>query len=239
MFFNAGNGSSGGSAFFGNSDAFFGPATADALFSAGLSTSIQANDLIVKGLQRDLDRLNGYKVDLPPAQKEELEQLQARIGRINERAGPDGVLTDRDAAERTELYQEAYKILGKDYVDVKKDSTLNGLMAKVDTLLEPKLRGAQKTRLDKLRSLESSMMADYQENPNNKLRVNQLRSIQLQIRELTTPRKMTQLSNTERADYNNLVQQINEKAGTDLLLNSTDRLKAEKIQDTIDQLSPG
>ena len=237
MFFNAGNGSSGGSALFGNSDAIFGPATADALFSAGLSTSIQANVLIVKGLQRDLDRLNGYKVDLPPAQKEELEQLQARIGRINERAGPDGVLTDRDAAERTELYQDAYKILGKDYVDVKKDSTLNGLMAKVDTLLEPKLRGAQKTRLDKLRSLESSMMADYQENPNNKLRVNQLRSIQLQIRELTTPRKMTQLSNTERADYNSLVQQINEKAGTDLLLNSTDRLKAEKIQDTIDQLS--
>lgn len=224
-------------ALFGTSDALFGAPTADAIYSAGLSTSIQANDLIVKGLQRDLDRLNGYKVDLPPAQQKELEDLQAQIGRINERADPDGVLSDSDATDRTELYQDAYKILGKDYVDVKKDSTLTNLMQKVDDLLEPKLRGAQKARLERLRTLETNFLNDYEKGSTSNAQMRQIRNIQVQIRELTPPRQLSQLSNTERADYNNLVKQINEKSGTDLLLNTRDRLKAEQIQSSIDRFS--
>ncbi len=221
-------------ALFGSSDALFGAPTADALFSAGLSTSVQANDLIVKSLQRDLDRLNGYKVDLSPSEQDRLASLQEQIGRINERASPDGVLSDSDATERTELYQKAYAILGKDYVDVKKDSTLTELMQKVDDLLEPKLRGAQKARLDRLRTLEANFLNDYDPGTVSNAKMQQIRNIQVQIRELTPPRKISTLSVTERADYNSLVEQINEKAGTDLLLNTRDRLKAEQIQATID-----
>jgi len=220
---------------FGNSSNFFGPATADAMFSAGLVNGVQANELIVNSLQRDLDRLNGYRVDLPPSQKEELADLQDQIGRINERVRPDGTLSSSDADERAKLYQDAYKILGKDYVEVKSDKALSELMEKVDKLLEPRLQGGQKARLERLRALEASQLESFDPSKTSKSSINYIRNIQIQIRDLTPPRKMSQLSVTEKADYNRLVEQINTKAGTDLLLNSVDREKAEKIQDTIYQ----
>lgn len=220
---------------FGGASNLFGEPTADAVFSAGLSTSVQANELIVTGLQRDLDRLNGYNVDLSPSRKQELEDLQAQIGRINERAGPDGVLTDSDAIERTELYQDAYKILGKNYVDVKKDDKLTSLMQQVDDLLEPKLRGAAKARLERLRNMETHLLGTYEKGSTSRTTVRQIQNLQVQISNLTPPNKLSSLSNTERADYNALVNEINERAGTDLLLNSRDRLKAEQIQASIDR----
>ncbi len=220
---------------FGSSSDFFGPATADALFSAGLANGVQANELIVASLQRDLDRLNGYRVDLPPSEQQELTSLQERIGRINERVRPDGTLSTSDADERAKLYRDAYKILGKDYVEVKNDRALSELMQKVDKLLEPRLQGEQKSRLERLRAMEANLLENFDTGNSNRLAINHIRNIQTQIRELTPPRKMSQLSVTEKADYNNLVNQINTKAGTDLLLNSVDRLKAEKIQDTIVQ----
>ena len=221
--------------FFGDSSNFFGPPTADALFSPALVNGVQANELIVAGLQRDLDRLNGYRVDLPPSQKEELANLQDQIGRINQRVRPDGTLSPSDADERAKLYQDAYKILGKDYVEVKSDKALSELMQKVDKLLEPKLHGPQKARLERLRAMEASLLDSFDPSTSSKFSVNYIRNIQTQIRDLTPPRRMTQLSVTEKADYNRLVDQINTKAGTKLLLNSTDREKAEKIQDTMAQ----
>ncbi len=220
---------------FGSSSDFFGPATADALFSAGLANGVQANELIVASLQRDLDRLNGYRVDLPPSEQQELASLQEKIGRINGRVRPDGTLSASDADERARLYRDAYKILGKDYVEVKNDRYLSELMQKVDTLLEPRLQGEQKARLERLRAMEANLLGSFEPGNTSASSINHIRNIQTQIRELTPPRKMSQLSVTEKADYNRLVNQINTKAGTDLLLNSVDRLKAEKIQDTIIQ----
>jgi hypothetical protein len=221
--------------FFGDASNFFGPPTGDALLSAGLANAVDANALIVASLQRDLDRLNGYRVDLPPSQKEELASLQDQIGRINERVRPDGTLSTSDADERAKLYRDAYKILGKDYVEVKSDKALSELMEKVDKLLEPRLQGEQKARLERLRALEASQLASFEPGKTSASSINYIRNIQAQIRELTPPRKMNQLSVPEKADYNRLVNQINTTAGTDLLLNSVDREKAEKIQETINQ----
>ncbi len=225
------------SALFGNSDVFFGAPTANAVFAPSLQKSFEANDLIAKGLKRDLDRLNGFKVDLTPSEKKELDQLQERIGRIAQRADPNGVLSDADARERQKLYQKAYKIMGKDYVDVKSDSKLKELMAKVDTLLEPKLRGPQAARLKQLRKLEENMLGGYEKGKTSNARINQIRNIQTQIRELTPPRKMTELSNSEKADYNKLVNEINKRAGSKLLLNSRDRARAEQIEASMARFS--
>lgn len=205
------------------------------IFAALAPQTADQNAVIATSLERELNRVQGYKVDLTPAESKRLASLQNQISRLEEKAGPDG-LSVSQFNDRAELFREANAILGKEYVDVEADPVLKELVARVDTLLEPKLRGAQKKRLDNLRNLETKYLERFYAGTTSAALARQIGNVKLQIQTLTQPRKMAELSPSERRDYDALVTTINARAGTEFLLPSDRKGRAEEIQKTIASL---
>ncbi|HXK54686.1 MAG TPA: hypothetical protein PK405_08380 [Hyphomicrobiales bacterium] len=220
---------------FGSADDLFGGAGTSSIFAGGGSNSGEAVRASLKGLERELNRLLGFKSDFTPAQQKRLDVLQAEIGEI-ESKGKEKGLDANDAKRRAERYQEAYAIMGKDYVDVGSSEELQALSDKVDKLLEPKLQGAKKARLERLQKLEESYLDALVRNPKNETARRQLRNAKVQIGRLLPARSISELSVSERREYDGLVEQINDLAGTEFLLGSKKRMRADKIRASMSEL---
>lgn len=220
---------------FGSADNLFGGAGANSIFTGSDANSGEAVRASLKGLERELNRLLGFKSDFPPAQKKRLDQLQTEIAAIEKR-GKDKGLDENEAKRRAERYQEAYAIMGKDYVDIGENEQLQALSDKVDALLEPRLQGAKKQRLERLRKLEDSFLDALGNNPKNETARRQLRNVKVQIGRLIPPRQISELSLSERREYDDLVEQINKMAGTEFLLESKKRMRADKIRASMAEL---
>lgn len=205
------------------------------ILSLNNSNGVNANQLISKGLKREIDRLQGFKVDITPADARRLADLQARIGRLEANAGPNGLSTDQ-LNDRAALFREAYEILGKPYVDVERDPTLKQLVGLVDTLLEPKLNPAKQQRLENLRKLEENYYNQFARGNSSKTLAQRIANVQQQIKSLTPPRKIKELNFEERAAYDKLVEQINRRAGQEYLMPAVKREKAERLQETMQTL---
>lgn len=221
---------------FSSASDIFGGADARSVFAG--NDSGQAQEAVrasLKGLERELNRLLGYKSDFTAAERKKLDDLKARIAKIDTRAKESGFTADQ-IEERARLYQEAYRIMGKDYVDVAGNEELQELTDKVDTLLEPKLRGAKKERLERLRKLENTHLDALVANPGNETVRARLRSVKAQISKLVPPRDIKELSPAERRDYDDLVEKINRLARTEYLLDSKKRMRAEQIQTSMSEL---
>lgn len=219
-------------AIFGNVQLTRDPAE---ILTVGNASSIDANQLITKGLKREIDRLQGFKVDITPANARRLADLQTRIARLEANAGPDGLSLDQHD-DRAGLFREAYEILGKPYVDVESDATLKQLVGLVDTLLEPKLQGAKKQRLENLRKLEENYFNQFAVGNATKTLARRIANVQRQIESLTPPRRISELNFAERSAYNQLVEQINRRAGHEYLMPAAKREKAERLQETMGKL---
>lgn len=220
---------------FGSSADLFGGAGSNSIFTSADANSGEAVRASLKGLEREFNRLLGFKSDFPPAQKKRLDQLKSEIAAIEER-GKESGLDENEAKRRAERYQEAYAIMGKDYVDIGENEQLQELSDKVDALLEPKLQGAKKQRLDRLRKLEENYLDAVANNPNNETARRQLRNVKVQIGRLVPPRQISELSLSERREYDDLVEQINKMAGTEFLLESKKRMRADKIRASMSEL---
>lgn len=205
------------------------------IFALNGATSVDANQVIAKGLKREIDRLQGYKVDIQPADARRLADLQTRISRLDANAGANGLTPDQ-LEDRTELYRKAYEILGKPYVDLDKDPALKDLVGQVDILLEPKLNPARQKRLENLRKLQENYIIQFNRGNTSKMLASRIANVQQQIRALTPPRQIKELNFEERASYDKLVDQINRRAGQEYLMPAAKREKAERLQETMASL---
>lgn len=222
---------------FGSPSNIIGGGDATSVFSNSNTQNVRTSlEVSAKGLKRELDRLNGFKTDLTPAQKNILAKNQAEISEIEASVSDSKGLSEQEIQRRAQLFQESYRILGKDFVDQEQDPRLKALTDKVDALLEPKLRGGQKNRLDRLRTLEENAYQATLDAPGNETAVRRLRNIQSQVRELTIPRLVQQLSVSEKREYDDLVDQVNTVAKTEFILPSRERVRAEQLQTSLSQV---
>lgn len=220
---------------FSQASDIFGKADAQTIFSSTTGQGVGAMDLTVKALDREINRLLGFKTDFTPGEQKRLDNLQAKIGKISEKAEA-GTLNVSDLKERAELYQEAYRIMGKDYVDVEGNDEIQALTDKVDALLEPRLRGARKKRLEQLRKMEENYLNQRVERPDSETTSLRLRNVKQQISRLTPPRDISDLSPAERRDYDDLVARINALAEQEYLLPAKKRIRVEELQASKAQL---
>lgn len=205
------------------------------VFTVNQSSGADSNQLLAQSMKREIDRLQGYKTNLTPAQTNKLARLQGDIERLEARAGPDGLSLDqRD--DRAEMYREANEILGKPYVDVDADPELAGMIEQVDRLLEPRHQGAKKKRLENLRGLEEKLYDSYFAGNTSNALARQLANVKNQIARLTQPRPMNELSPGERRDYDALVDKVNARAGSEYLMPSGKRARAEALQKQMQSL---
>ena len=225
-------------------DDIFGTNGTNTILTANIqatsSITVDKNQMILKGLQDEIDRTMGFRTDLTVAEKQKLADLQGKITDL-EKLAQERRLTSPEIKKRADLYIQSYKILGKDYVDVESDTFLKEKSAAIDELLAPELKGEPAKRLASLKKLKSRLearVADRGESVPETL-LNQIRSVNKQISNLTTPRKMSELSVTEQREYDSLVKEVNGHAGQELLLDSKKKLKIERLQRTIDAINAG
>ncbi|VAW15475.1 hypothetical protein MNBD_ALPHA09-1310 [hydrothermal vent metagenome] len=205
------------------------------IFSATLPNQADQNALTLKAMERDIKRLQGLKVDITPADAKQLAKLQDEIQRIEARAGPEGLSTS-EIEDRAEAYRGAFKILGKEFVDLEKDDTLKNLSKAVDKLLEPPLLGEKKQRLERLRRLSNNLEVAFIGGNRSTTLMTQLVNVQKQISDLVPPRLISELSPTDKRAYDLLVEKVNERAGVEMILPANKRERIEKIQAAMAQL---
>jgi len=205
------------------------------IFAATQGNAADKNALTLKAFERDIKRLQGLKVDITPADAKQLAKLEDEIKRIEKRAGPEGLSTS-DIETRAELYRDAFKILGKEFVDLEADETLKNLSKAVDQLLEPKLIGEKKDRLERLRRLSNNLEVAFIGGNRSKILLTQLANVQKQISDLVPPRLISDLSLSDKRAYDILVTKVNERAGVEMILPANKREQIEKIQSVMSQL---
>lgn len=222
-----------------------GGGNANNLFAANLQASssitVSANDAVLKGLQDEIDRTFGYRTNLSVAEKQQLADLQTKITDI-EKLAATRALTNDEISQRADLYVESYKILGKDYVDVSGDAFVQQQLAALDDLLATKPVGADARRLENLQTIEQTLSDDINsagDKGATETTTARLISVKKQIAALTAPRKMSQLTISERNAHDDIVNAINDHVGQEFQLTSDKKLKIERLQATIDAISSG
>lgn len=223
---------------------FSGQASTDnilATTAASFQTnSTSNNQIIINGLQKSIDQTLGYRTNLDVAEKQKLADLQGKIADIEARQ-KTRLLTSDEIKQRATLFIAAYKLLGKQYTDISHDTFVKGKLDELTTLLETKPKGEQAARLKKLQNLQKDLQnqATATGAYGVDTRSLELLSISRQIGDLTPPRKISQLSITERNQYDRIVTQINDHVGNEYQLPSAKKLKIERLQATIDVLKSG
>ena len=218
----------------------FGGGSATTLFSATLSggetDAQQAAQAVVDGAQQQINRIRGYKVQLTPAENKRLEDIQKDIVKINEKAA-NGTVRPDELEDRSELFLEADTIIGKPSAGVENDDFLDEIREKIDEVLAPRLTPQQQDRLDTLNTLLSSFEERISDDPTNLVAIRQVQNVQKQIAQIDVPRQVSQLSVSEKLEYDALVEEANAHAGAKLLLNSRESVRVQALEETIGQMS--
>ena len=221
-------------------NAIWGAGTADSLLEitsgGGDNSAVSAAKLSIGAMEREINRVRGYKLRLTPADQGRLDKLQEKIQVIDQRASEGDARAD-ELEERAELFKEADRILGKPSANVEFDDTLDGIKTKIDTLLEPRLDTNQQRRRHTLETLRDNLRAQIDENPNSLTARKQLQNVSRQLNELLPARQLSELSVAERSEYDDLVEQANDHVGVKLLLNANESIKVFNLQNAINDLS--
>lgn len=225
-------------------DVFGGGGSVDNLIAVNNSPqstiTVDENQVVLKGLQDEIDRTLGYRTNLTTAEKQKLADLQGKISDIED-LSRTRTLTTVEVADRADLYIESYAILGKDYVDVSNDTVYQQKTEALDNLLATKPQGEDAKRLGVLKKLQADITLAVNDRGDRIVDTlyTRLRSVNRQISDLTAPRSISQLTPTERRQHDVLVDEINKHAGQDLQLTSEKKLKIERLQATINAISSG
>lgn len=223
-----------------SASSIFGGGSASSIFAAGVNLGAteqqQAAQEVVNASNREIKRIRGYKVQLTPADNKRLGEIQKDITRINSKVS-DGSVRSDELEDRELLYLEADTIIGKPSAGIENDKTLDGIREKIDELLSKRLTPQQEKRIETLTTLQESFQDRLDDDPSNVNTIRQLQNIQYQINQIDQPRNVSQLSVTEKKEYDELVDQANTHAGAKLLLNSRDSIRVQNLQETIDQMA--
>ena len=223
-----------------SASSIFGGGSASSVFAAGVSAPVtdaqQAAQQVVNASNQEIKRIRGYKVTLTPADNKRLTEIQKDITKINSRVS-DGTVRQDQLEDREQLYLEADVILGKPSAGVENDETLDGIREKIDVLLSKRLTPQQSKRIATLETLKESFQERLDDDPSNVIAIRQIQNVQRQIDSIDVPRKITELSVTEKKEYDALVDEANSHAGAKLLLNTRDAIRVQHLQETIDKMS--
>lgn len=218
--------------------------SATSLFAANLTASsaitIDAKQMAIKGIQDQIDRIQGYRTNLSVAEKQQLAKHQEKIVAINQLA-TTRILTPDELAERGQAYVDSYRILGKEYEDFTNDAFVNAKSDALADLIATKPRGAEAERLERLQGVLANLKRSATEregDPPLSL-VTQTLSVNKQIAQLTKPRPISSLSPDELRQHDKLVDEINEHVGFELELSSSKKIQIERLQKTIQAIQEG
>ena len=100
---------------FGSADDLFGGAGTSSIFAGGGSNSGEAVRASLKGLERELNRLLGFKSDFTPAQQKRLDVLQAEIGEIESKVS---ISTGGGAFISGDVVVEGGDFVGRDQIGI-------------------------------------------------------------------------------------------------------------------------
>ena len=214
--------------------------SATSIFAAGKSggaTDAQiAAKTVVDASKQEINRIRGYKPLLTPAENKRLGEIQTEITKLNEKAA-NGTLRTDEIEDRAELFLEADTIIGKPSANVENDDFLDGIREQIDDLLAPRLTPQQENRLETLNTLLAGFEERLAEDNTNVVAIRQVQNIQKQIANIDVPRLVSQLSVSEKQEYDALVEQANEHAGAKLLLNAQESVRVQNLEETIERVS--
>jgi hypothetical protein len=217
-----------------------GAGSADSIFAAGKgggATDAQiAAQTVVNASKQEINRIRGYKPLLTPADNKRLADIQTEITKLNEKAS-NGTLRADEVEDRAALFLEADTIIGKPSANVENDDFLDGIREKIDDLLAPRLTPPQERRLETLNTLLAGFEERLAEDSSNVIAIRQVQNIQKQIANIDVPRLVSQLSVSEKQEYDSLVEQANEHAGAKLLLNAQESVRVQNLEETIERVS--
>lgn len=218
----------------------FGGGSIDNIFAAGKSdgaTDAQiAAQTIVNANRQEINRIRDYKPLLTPAENQRLTEIQTEISELTEKA-TNGTIRPDEVEDRAALFLEADTIIGKPSANVENDEVLDGIREKIDTLLANRLTPSEEKRLGTLNTLLSNFEERLADDSTNVVAIRQVQNIQRQISNIGTPRQISQLSVAERREYDSLVNQANEHAGAKLLLNATETVRVQNLEQNIERIS--
>jgi len=218
----------------------FGGGSADSIFAAGKSdgaTDAQiAAQTIVNAGKQEINRIRGYKPLLTPADNQRLTEIQGEISKLSEKAS-NGTIRSDEIEDRAALFLEADTIIGKPSANVENDDFLDDIREKIDDLLSPRLAPPQEKRLETLNTLLAGFEDRLSEDSTNTVAIRQVQNIQRQIATIDVPRQISQLSASEKTEYDSLVEQANEHAGAKLLLNATETVRVQNLEQNIENVS--
>ena len=217
----------------------FGSGSAVTIFAAnvtaGTTPAQQAAKTTIDSAKQEINRIRGYKLQLTPAEKGQLSKIQEKIQDINKKAAAGTVRQD-ELDDRAEYYLEADTIIGKPSSDVESDEILEAFRNKIDELLAPRLDRARANRLETLEKLKANLEEQISDNPKNRTAQLRFQNVSRQVSELTPSRPVHELSQSERVEYDNLVEQVNEYAGAKLVLNARDSIRVYNLEKTIQEM---
>lgn len=215
---------------------FFGSPSTESLFTAGQTAGAteeqQTAAVIISAQKREINRIKGYKIQLTPADNQRLSKVQAEIQAIEAKAS-NGTVRSDELEDRTELYAEADRIIGKPSADADADAELAKYATAMQTLLSPKLSASLTKRVEYLERVKEDLKEQFNDNGDNETLRRQFQSISRLLTELTPPRPISQLSRAETKAYNDLADLINEHAGVDIQLSSRDAIRVEQLEKTV------
>lgn len=218
----------------------FGNGNASSIFASGVSAGAtpaqQAAQVVVDASNRQIKQIRGYKTQLTPADNKRLNEIQQEIVKINQKAS-DGTVRQDELEDRSELYVEADFIIGKPAAGIENDDFLDDINEKIADLLTRRLTPQQENRLDTLNNLKANYEAQLEEESGNVNAIRQIQNITYQINQIDVPRQVSELSVSEKSQYDDLVEQANDYAGVKLLLNATESIRVQHLQETIDSMA--
>ena len=219
---------------------FFGSPSTDSVFSAGQSTPAtdtqESARVIINSHKREINRIRGYKLQLSPAENQRLSEIQAEIIEIETKA-TQGLAREDELEDRLELLAEADEIIGKPTANVGDDEAKSDELAEqagiLQALLEPKLSPALQKRVEQLERVKESLETSLSINPESATLLAQFQNVSGQIDTLKPPRPISQLSLSERKDYDDLADLINQTAGAEIQLSSRDAIRVAELEGSI------
>ena len=222
-----------------SASSIFGSTSAtDVLFVGVAESTSPAQEtarVTIESQKREINRIRGYKLQLSLTEKQQLARIQVEIQEINQKVN-DGTARQDELDDRKELFNDADRIIGKPIVDAEADEVLAELAGGLEELLKPKLNNALAQQVERLERLKLTLEAKVVESPDNRTAAQQFQSAVATLARLSPLRDVAQLSVAETQVYDDLVEQINERAEAKVELQSRDAIRVAELQSSIARL---
>ncbi len=219
-----------------SADTLFGSTSADAIISAtqsqGASGDQQTALNLTTAAKREINRIRGYKLELSLAEKQQLNEIQTEVLKIQEKVQSGTVRTD-ELEERTELLKEADIIIGKPTVDLEADETLAEFNNLRLAVLAPRLSDATQKRVDFMERFKDGLEKQIGENPERHSLQLRFQAVARQIDTLAPLRAASQLSRTDAKLYDDTVRLINDHAGIKVELTAAESSRVAALEETV------